>query len=194
MSGQKKFDVDAALQQATRLFWQKGYSNTSLRDLLRAMKIGESSFYNSYKSKKHLYLLCLKHYDEVVTRHRWEALVSEPLVRKGVRRFFEVVLDDLDDPKVPNVCLMAASLSEDVLSSKELRKYVIDQMQSMSQALAQRFKEAKKVKELRTNFDPELASQTIITFLQGLFRVVRTLHTRKDMEKQIDVLLSGLGL
>ncbi len=194
MSGQKQFDVTVALDQATRLFWAKGYSNTSLRDLLRVMKIGEGSFYNSFKSKQRLYLLCLKHYDEVVTRRRWEALMAEPLIRKGVRRFFVVVLDDLDDPKLPNVCLMAASLSNDVLSSKELRKYVIDQMQAVAHALTQRFREAKAVKELPPEFNPELATQTIITFLQGLFRVVRTLHTRRQVEKQIEVLLLGLRL
>ena len=49
-----EFDYDKAIARATRLFWKTGYSNTSLRDLLKVMNIGEGSFYNTVKSKKNL--------------------------------------------------------------------------------------------------------------------------------------------
>ena len=65
-----EFDYDKAIHKATLAFWKSGYSNTSLRDLLKAMRIGEGSFYNSVKSKKHLYMECLKHYLETVGRTR----------------------------------------------------------------------------------------------------------------------------
>lgn len=57
-----KFDYDRAIDRATQLFWERGYSNTSLRDLLKIMGIGEGSLYNTFKSKKNLYLKCLKRY------------------------------------------------------------------------------------------------------------------------------------
>src|SRR5271169_6702858 len=110
MGRRRAFDYDQAIDRATRLFWAKSYTNTSLRDLLEVMQIGEGSFYNSVKSKKHLYLECLRHYNDTVTRRRWEALIAEPSVAQGVRAYFTAVLDDLDDPTVPNICLMAASL------------------------------------------------------------------------------------
>jgi hypothetical protein len=33
-----------------------------------------------------------------------------------------------------------------------------------------------------------------VTYLQGLFRVIRVLQNRAQMEQQIDMLLRGLGL
>jgi len=194
MSGKKQFDYESAVHQATLMFWAKGYSNTSLRDLLRVMKIGEGSFYNSFKSKKHLYLICLKHYQEGVTRKRWEVFATEPSVRKAVRRFFEVVLDDLDDPKVPNVCLMAASLSSDVLSSRDLRRHVLEEMQALQNALVQRLQSAKTTGELPPDFKAAIAAEVIVTYLQGFYRVIRVLHDRAHMEQQIETLLRGLGL
>src|SRR5207244_5803319 len=53
-----EFDYDKAIDKATRVFWKNGYSGTSLRDLLKAMGIGEGSFYNTLKSKNQLYLVC----------------------------------------------------------------------------------------------------------------------------------------
>jgi hypothetical protein len=48
---------------------------------------------------------------------------------------FRVVLDDLDDPAVPNVCLMAGSLSADVLGADELRYYVVSEMSGLQTML-----------------------------------------------------------
>jgi TetR/AcrR family transcriptional regulator, transcriptional repressor for nem operon len=194
MSGKRRFDYAGAVNAATLLFWHKGYSNASLRGLLKVMKIGEGSFYNTFKSKKHLYLLCLKHYHEVLTSRRWQVFAAAPSVRQAIRRFFAAVLDDLDDPRVPNVCLMAASLSNDVLSSRDLRKHVLDEMRVMQEMLFQRLEQAKASGELPAAFDAPIAAEVIVTYLQGFYRVVRVLHDRKHMERQIETLLKGLGL
>ena len=194
MSGKRQFDYAGAINAATLLFWDKGYSNASLRALLKVMKIGESSFYNSFKSKKHLYLLCLRHYHETLTQKRWQVFAAEPSVRQAIRRFFAVVLDDLDDPKVPNVCLMAASLSSDVLSSRDLRKHVLDEMRVMQEMLFRRLEQAKATGDLPAAFDAAVAAEVVVHHLQGFYRVVRVLHDRKHMEQQIETLLKGLGL
>ena len=194
MGRKLEFDYDRALEKATRLFWAKGYSNTSLRDLLKVMGIRESSFYNVAKSKKDLYLEALKHYNDSVTRRRLEAFASEKSVRKGVRKFFETVLDELDNPKTPRVCLMAGSLSSDVLDEPDFNDYVIGEMRLFEKVLADRLAASRKAGELPADFKPELAAQVIVTYLQGLFRVVRVLKDRREMERQIEALLRGLGL
>jgi TetR/AcrR family transcriptional repressor of nem operon len=194
MSGKRQFDYDEAMTAATRLFWAAGYSDTSLRDLLGAMKIGEGSFYNTFRSKDHLYRLCLQHYHERLTRRRWEVFSGEPSITKAIRLFFAAVLDDLDDPKVPNVCLMAASLSSEVLGSRELRSYVLREMKTMQQMLETRLQQARAAGELPASFDCAVAAQVVITYLQGFYRVVRMLHDRAQMERQIEALLRGLGL
>lgn len=108
--------------------------------------------------------------------------------------YFRAVLDDLDDPEVPNVCLMAASLSADVLGADDLREYVLDEMRTLEAALVARLRVAALVGELPEDFDAETTAQVIVTFLQVLFRVVRVLKPRADMERQVHALLGGLGL
>lgn len=58
----RAFDRVAALDQATRLFWEKGYEATSISDLTKAMGIGSPSLYAAFGSKDGLYAEALDHY------------------------------------------------------------------------------------------------------------------------------------
>jgi AcrR family transcriptional regulator len=51
----RNFDRSVALQQAMKLFWERGYEGASFDDLTAAMGISPSSFYNSFCSKERLY-------------------------------------------------------------------------------------------------------------------------------------------
>lgn len=189
-----EFDYERAIDKATRVFWQKGYSAASLRDLLKAMGIGEGSFYNTLRSKKRLYLKCLKHYNDTVVRRRAEALFSPASARQGVRALFKAVLDDLDDPRTPRVCLVAGSVCSDVLAERDLQKFVQSDMAAFVGAFSKRLNSGKETGELPSQFEAEVAAQIIATYLQGLYRTALLSYDRPQLERQIDQFLTGLGL
>ena len=189
-----EFDYDKAIAKATRIFWKKGYSGTSLRDLLKGMGIGEGSFYNTLKSKKQLYVECLKHYNDTVGRRRFTALFSPASAKEGVRGLFRTVLDDLDDPRTPRVCLIARSVSSDVLSESDLGKLVQSDMAALFGAFSERLKSAKDTGELPPDFEPEVVAEIIGTYFQGLFRTALLCHDRPQLERQVDLFLTSIGL
>lgn len=190
-----EFDYTTTLERATRVFWASGYATTSLRDLLRNMGIGEGSFYNTLKSKKNAYLECLKHYNATVNRHRGEALFSAPTAAAGVRALFNTVLDCLDDPNTPSrLCLMAGSITHEVLEEPDLREYVQQQISMLAERMVALLNADKKAGLLPTEFDPELVVPVIITYLQGLWRMALVSYNRPRFERQIDMFLTGLGL
>jgi len=189
-----EFDYDKAIDRATRVFWKTGYSNTSLRDLLRAMKIGEGSFYNTVKSKKNLYLECLKHYRATVINERHTALFSQKSAKLGVRALFKTVLDQMDDPKRPGLCLMAGSLSRDVLDEKDLREYIVGESAASGGRFIGLLKSAQESGELPKELDPTAVVQIILTYIQGMSRVAQISYDRQRIERQLEVLLKGLGL
>jgi TetR/AcrR family transcriptional repressor of nem operon len=189
-----EFDYAKAIDKATRLFLKSGYSNTSLRDLLKAMNIGEGSFYNTFKSKQHLYLECLKHYRETVARRREDALFSAPSARDGVRALFKVVFDEMDDPRTGRACLMANSMCREVLEETELRQYIVSEIAIFGGRFVGLLKAAQDAGELPKDFEPAVVAQVIGTFLQGLRRVALVSYERDRFERLIDVFLTGLGL
>lgn len=58
----REFDPSEALTEAMRLFWARGYRNTSLADLEEALGIGRKSLYNTFGDKRELFLKALDAY------------------------------------------------------------------------------------------------------------------------------------
>jgi AcrR family transcriptional regulator len=81
----RAFDRDAALEQATRLFWSQGYEATSMTDLTKAMGIGSPSLYAAFGSKEALYAEALQHYAETNEHHVWAAFQSADTARGAVQ-------------------------------------------------------------------------------------------------------------
>lgn len=48
----KQYNQETALDEAVRVFWEKGYTNASADDLLKAMGIGKGSFYLAFRGGK----------------------------------------------------------------------------------------------------------------------------------------------
>jgi TetR/AcrR family transcriptional repressor of nem operon len=190
-----EFDYTHALERAMRLFWKTGYASTSVRDLLEGMGIGEGSFYNTLKSTKHAYLECLKHYNATVGVKRGQAFFAAPTAALGVRALFGAVLDCLDDPHSPSkVCLMAGSLTHEVMEEADLRAYIESQLSTLAERMTERLTADKQAGLLKAGFDPQVVVPVIITYLQGLWRMALISYKRTQFERQIDLFLAGLGL
>jgi TetR/AcrR family transcriptional regulator, transcriptional repressor for nem operon len=190
-----EFDYDTTLERATRLFWKSGYAGTSLRDLLKEMGIGESSFYNTLKSKKRAYLECLKHYNETVDRKRSKEFIEAPTAALGVRALFKDILDSLDNPDTPSViCMMAGSLTHEVLDEAELREYIEGRISTLQDRMIARMNADKRDGLLAADFEPQLVVPIVSTYMQGLWRMALVSYERSRFERQIDVFLTGLGL
>lgn len=80
----RAFDRAAALAQATRLFWQKGYEATSIADLTQAMGIGSPSLYAAFGSKEALYAEALRHYADTYGVHAWGRFQSAGTAREAI--------------------------------------------------------------------------------------------------------------
>ena len=190
-----EFDYRAALERATSLFWETGYAGTGLRDLLKHMRIGQGSFYNTLKSKKSAFLACLNHYNATVNRRRAEAFMSAPTAALGVRTLFKSVLDCLDDPETPSrICLMASSITPEVLADADLRKYVEQQISTFAELIVERMNADKRAGLLLATFDAELVAPVVITYMQGLWRMALLSYDRAQFEPQVEAFLTGLGL
>ena len=83
----RAFDRDAALAQATRLFWCKGYEATSMADLTAAMGIGSTSLYAAFGSKEALFGEALAQYQEQYAEFAWGRFEAAATGREAIEAF-----------------------------------------------------------------------------------------------------------
>ena len=105
------------------------------------------------------------------------------------------MLDDLDvDPRTPRVCLLARSVSSDVLAERDLQKFVQRDTAAFVGTFSNRLRSAKDTGELPSEFNAEGVAQIIATYLQGLFRMALLSYDRPQLERQVEMFLTSLGL
>ncbi len=165
-----EFDRDRALTRATELFWKRGYVNTSVSELQKAMKLGEGSFYNTFKGKKALYLECLGHYAATFMARRGAALSSDKPAIDRLYDFFDVVISDFEASKAPG-CLTSNSLSHEVLSERDIRNYLFSNLEAFLGGLENVIREAKKAGDVGASVNPSVAARVVFTYLHGLQRL-----------------------
>lgn len=63
MARPREFEADEVIEKAMQVFWQHGYEEASLPDLLEGMGLTRGSLYKAFKDKKNLFLLVLNRYE-----------------------------------------------------------------------------------------------------------------------------------
>ncbi len=102
------FDRALALQAAMKLFWERGYEGTSFDELIAAMGISASSFYNSFDSKEALYSEATRSYLE--WSGQWFfAILNDPSIdtKTAFARLFEATAEEFTRGDHPLGCMIA---------------------------------------------------------------------------------------
>jgi AcrR family transcriptional regulator len=102
------FDRDIALREAMKLFWERGYEGTSFDDLIAAMGISASSFYNSFGNKEALYCEATRSYLE--WSGQWFfAILNDPSIdtRTAFARLFESTAEEFTRGDHPLGCMIS---------------------------------------------------------------------------------------
>lgn len=90
-----------------RLFWQKGYSATSIGDLTSAMGIGSPSLYAAFGSKEALYAEALQHYTRTNETVAWGGFFAADTAREAIAAFLADTAAGLSE--ICNGCMVTLS-------------------------------------------------------------------------------------
>lgn len=135
MAGKKQFDMDAVLDAAMLQFWRAGYADTSLDDLSRVTGLNRSSIYGSLGDKNALFIRCLDRYAARYGEKYDTALSRAAGPDEAVRAFFDVTLQRIADPDLPDGCLVAQSAMAIPVLSPEIAAYAAQALDSQCRRL-----------------------------------------------------------
>ena len=94
MGRTKKKTGEEILEQCCMLFWEKGYAQTSIKDIEHATGLQPGSVYHQFKNKEALFERVLDHYISTVAEPRLKEFLytQEGTGLKNIRNVFDSVL------------------------------------------------------------------------------------------------------
>lgn len=184
------FNRDDALDAALRLFWQRGYHNTSMQDLLDTMGLSRSSFYASFGDKHSLYLEVLELFAQR-TRKILDELRNTHSPEEAIRGFFEATLFCVPERRMRLGCLLVNTALETAHTDETLRRRANAGLDAMQAAFEDCFRRAVDSGQIDSAQDPACLARFVMTLNQGL-RVASRRKTSRD--ELSEILETGLAL
>jgi AcrR family transcriptional regulator len=108
----KNFDRTTALHKAMKLFWERGYEGTSFDDLIAAMGISPSSFYNAFGSKERLYREATEAY--LAISDEWFAgeLAAATDAKTAFRELLTAAAHEFTQEDRPSGCMISLACTQ----------------------------------------------------------------------------------
>jgi TetR/AcrR family transcriptional repressor of nem operon len=193
MARKLEFDRTKALEAAMKLFWARGYSATSLQELLSAMDIARSSFYASFETKRALFVECLEMFGDrtlaIVAEHAYKIPAADL-----PRIFFETTLLNVSKRKANQGCMMVNTVLELADVDQELNQLATRKLEAIETAFAVAFERAQRDGELRSDHSAQELASLVMTINLGVRVKSRQIQSSKQLKSIIDNSLSILGL
>jgi TetR/AcrR family transcriptional repressor of nem operon len=167
MARPREFDRDAAVQRAMSIFWRKGYAATSTDDLLRAMKIGRQSMYDTFGDKHRLYLEALERYQRERVAENIRRLRSTASPLAGIEALVIGIIAS-DKSSRERGCMGVGSISEFGNTDPDLVTLRARNGGSQHKALIEQLRHAQAANEIGANVDIERAARFVETTMLGL--------------------------
>jgi len=165
MARNVEFNEEDAIQKAMEVFWKKGYSGASMRDLTDAMHINSSSLYNTIGDKRQLFVRCIRSYTQ---GRMQEALTRSAQFKSPLEAIIHYINGSVNTILYSNnSCLAIKTTFELAATDPDVQAILREDSDFSHQFLLNLIKKAIEQKELNSDTDPEALTDYIVNVFTG---------------------------
>jgi AcrR family transcriptional regulator len=187
----RQFDRDAALDRAMRLFWSRGYQDTSIAYLTEHLGIGSPSLYAAFGSKAALFCEAADRYQAREGGRPFDALAAAPTARSGIEALLRENVTLFTRRGGPRGCLLTRATLSCPPSDTPVVDYLERSRRERLAALRTRFRSARAAGEPLPSGDHDTLAQHYDAQVQGL--AVRALEgaSRPALLRTVDLTMTA---
>lgn len=188
----KVFDPSEARQKALRLFWEKGYAQASMSEILSTMGISRSSFYDTYGDKRQLYRHVLADFGQLGELASSVLRQKKP-IRQLLRDFFDISFKH-GQSSLSSGCLLVNTILEQQAHDPELVSEASLFLSRIERSIQQALEEAQRKGELATESSPRELAALYMTVIKGLRVSAREGKGIEELQAQFESALNLLEI
>jgi TetR/AcrR family transcriptional regulator, transcriptional repressor for nem operon len=192
MARPREFDVEKALDQAMRTFWEHGYQGTSMSDLMKASHVQKQSLYCAFGDKHSLFVKCLELYRNQVVSQVKAIVEKTASPFAAVEKVMRYAIEPAAAKKAPQGCLAANTALELGFKDPEAAMQVKRMLQGLERILEGVIKKGQINGEISTRFDSELIAKSLVNTLNGIRVLERTGASARQMRMIVDMALDAI--
>lgn len=187
----REFDREAALRQLQKVFWERGYDETSIADLVAATGLASARLYAAFGAKDAMFRECVELYRREEGGFADRAL-EEAAVADAVRRMFRDAVAVYTRP-TPRGCMVVSAATSCASAGDAVRDWLIGERRGRTEAIRRRLAVAVAAGELPSDFDTRGVSDALAALLHGVSVQARDGVSRRRLEAVIPSALGMLG-
>ena len=192
MARPQEFDPNEALQIAINLFWEKGYYDSSVDEVVRRSGVAKYGIYGTFGTKHELFKKALAQY----ARDRHQD-IQRPLRKPDaslpeVRTFFKEVPKLITQKNALRGCLMCNTGIELGLRDPEIRDFVMDFFRNLAKVMKSCLERAQGKGQLGKSKDSTSLATYLVTEFQASLMLAASGHSRRDIEHHLEEALQVL--
>ncbi len=174
-----------------RVFWARGYDATSLCDLIDAMGISKSSFYETFGSKHDLLLASLDYYRDTVVSQMSLKLASAKSPRAGIVAAFDLILNPPPQDQ-PQGCFAGRCATEIADRDPAAAARIAGSMEHTVDAFHGAVMRAQALGEIPADRDARALARYLVSSLNGLRVMAEAKADRATLEDIVRLTLAAL--
>ncbi|MCC8353070.1 MULTISPECIES: TetR/AcrR family transcriptional regulator [Bacillus] len=192
MGRNKEFDTALVLRRAIEVFGEYGYEGTSLQELLSHLGIARQSLYDTYGTKRDLFLSAVKTYLEGKNAAVVERLEAPGSVKEAIRDIFQEGVNVLKDPERSKACFIINSAIEQIPHDPDLAWYFEGQTKQLETAFYQALRRAQAEGELKEHLDISALARYLNQSRLSLTFIAKVSADFDQLQDYVEVSLSVL--
>jgi AcrR family transcriptional regulator len=174
------------IKQAAELFNQKGYSGSSISDIMRATGLQKGGIYNHFKSKDDLALEAFDYAYRLVSQRVWEAVRKENSAIKRLQALVSVYLDYLENPPIAGGCPILNTAVESDDAHPALRDRVRDAVNNWHSLICRIIQKGIAKGEIQPSVEPDVVATIVISTIEGAIMMSKLYRDPIYLERAIN--------
>jgi TetR/AcrR family transcriptional repressor of nem operon len=189
----RTFDPSSALTSAVELFASKGYSETSMEDIVQATGVSRYGLYSTFGNKRELFEQALERFAEGMGKQSFLRLLEPDASMGHIRKIFDERVSDMCCLKENKGCLFIHTAMELAPQDDEIRGVLQKFMKRMSKAFSIGLESARERGEVREDVDVRAAGELLTSTMFGLAVLGRTGFEATTLNGIVDNTLASLS-
>ena len=188
----RTFDPATALSKTVELFAAKGYSETSMDDIVRATGVSRYGLYGTFGTKRELFEAALDRYADSMGKQSFLRLLEPDASLVHIRKIFHGRVSEMTNAAENKGCLFIHTAMELAPQDDDLRDVLQKFMARMAKLFAVGLESAKEKGEVRRDLDVQSAGQLLTSTMFGLAVMGRTGFSRDILDGIVENMLASL--